>query len=136
MFPNKRTYDGPLRFIFFMRYHFEKPYFYFNMYGKTYECKHPLYNRCTLFVIDDRGIAVVQQRFDPIRKTTWWGPIDIWLTDKIYLNPLFKEYFDKYSKVSIDGLYPTVTVRSIMHSLKMKPIKKESWETVFDRRFL
>jgi hypothetical protein len=34
----------------------------------------------------------------------------------------------------MDGLYPTVTVRQIMWSLKMKPIPKEKWETVFDRR--
>lgn len=87
-------------------------------------------------MIDNRGIAVIQQRFDPIKKTTWWGPIDIWLTDKIYLNPLFKEYFDKYGKISTDGLYPTVTIRSIMHSPKMKPLNKEPWETVFDRRLL
>ena len=33
-----------------------------------------------------------------------------------------------------DGLYPTVTVRQIMWALKMKPIQKERWETVFDRR--
>ena len=30
--------------------------------------------------------------------------------------------------------YPTVTVRQIMWALKMKPIQKERWETVFDRR--
>jgi len=29
---------------------------------------------------------------------------------------------------------PTVTVRQIMWALKMKPIKKEKWETCFDRR--
>lgn len=33
-----------------------------------------------------------------------------------------------------DGLYPTVTVRQIMWALKMKPIPRERWETVFDRR--
>lgn len=30
--------------------------------------------------------------------------------------------------------YGTVTVRQIMWALKMKPIQKERWETVFDRR--
>lgn len=29
---------------------------------------------------------------------------------------------------------PTVTIRQIMWALKMKPIKRERWETVFDRR--
>ena len=32
------------------------------------------------------------------------------------------------------GLFPTVTVRQLMWALKMKPIAKECWETVFDRR--
>ena len=32
-----------------------------------------------------------------------------------------------------DGLYPTVTIRQIMWALKIKPIPKERWETVFDR---
>ena len=32
-----------------------------------------------------------------------------------------------------DGLYPTVTVRKLMWALRMKPLKKERWETVFDR---
>nr|DAP49012.1 MAG TPA: hypothetical protein [Caudoviricetes sp.] len=35
---------------------------------------------------------------------------------------------------NLQGLYPTVTVRQIMWALKMKPIQKERWETVFDRR--
>ena len=38
------------------------------------------------------------------------------------------------SGMATDGLYPTVTIRQIMWALKMKPIKRERWETVFDRR--
>lgn len=33
-----------------------------------------------------------------------------------------------------DGLWPTVTIRQIMWALKMKPLQKQRWETVFDRR--
>lgn len=51
-----------------------------------------------------------------------------------YLNERFKSVFDEYAEESADGLYPTITVRKLMWALKMKPIPKERWETVFDRR--
>ena len=126
-----------------MRYHFEKPEIYLNKYGKTYFCDHPVYDRCTLFMLGDRGLAVIQQRFDPETKETRWTEIDPWLTDSIYLNPGFKNLFDKRSKKTTELLrdnknsstllYPTMTVRQVMWALKMKPLKRERWETVFDR---
>ena len=103
------------------------------MYGSLYICDHDIYNSCTLYKIGDKGLAVIQQRFDNESKTTWWSEIDPWLTDDIYLNPGFKEYFELKSEVAIDGIYPTVTVRQIMWALKIKPLKKQKWETVFDR---
>lgn len=117
-----------------MKYHYEKPKVYSSMYGETYLCDHPVYNRCTLFKIGSKGLAVIQQRFDKNTKSTWWSEIDPWLTDALYLHPKFKEYFDKRAGECTDGLYPTVTVRQIMWAFKMKPIRKERWETVFDRR--
>lgn len=117
-----------------MKYHYEKPEFYSSMYGETYLCDHPVYNRCTLFKIGNNGLAVIQQRFDKDTKSTWWSEIDSWLTDALYLHPKFKEYFDKRAGECADGLYPTVTIRQIMWAFKMKPIRKERWETVFDRR--
>ena len=117
-----------------MRYHYEKPSIYSSMYGKTYNCKHPVYDTCTLFKIDQNGLAVIQQRYNPNDKTTLWGEIDPWLTDALYLHPKFKEYFDKRSGCCINGLYPTVTIRQIMWALKMKPMVRERWETCFDRK--
>lgn len=117
-----------------MRYHYEKPSIYLSMYGERYICDHPVYSACTLFRIGDRGLAVIQQRFNPDNKSTWWGEVDPWLTDALYLHPKFREYFDERSGTCTDGLYPTVTVRQIMWAFKMKPIKRERWETVFDRR--
>jgi hypothetical protein len=93
-----------------------------------------VYDNCTLYQIDDRGLAVIQQRHDPKTKTTWWGEIDPWFTDPIYLHDKFKEFFDKRAAEPIDGIYPTVTIRQIMWALKMKPIQRERWETCFDRR--
>lgn len=117
-----------------MRYHYEKPEIYLSKYGLTYACDHPVYNKCTLYLINGKGLAVIQQRYDPISKNTWWGEIDPWITDELYLHPRFKEFFDERSGEGIDGLYPTVTIRQIMWALKMKPIKREQWETCFDRK--
>lgn len=117
-----------------MRYHYDKPAFYLSMYGKTYICEHPVYNRCTLFEINNKGLAVIQQRFDSTTKSTWWSELDPWLTDDIYLHPSFKPYFDKRAGNQINGLYPTVTIRQLMWALKMKPLPRCQWETVFDRK--
>ena len=79
-------------------------------------------------------MAVIQQRYDPILKHTWWDCIDPWLCNDIYLHPKFKNYFNNKANEPINDLYPTVTVRQLMWSLKMKPIKREKWETYFDRK--
>lgn len=117
-----------------MRYHYEKPDIYLSRYGPTYVCDHPVYDKCTLYQIGEKGLAVVQQRFDDRSKSTWWGEIDPWLTDVLYLHPKFKNFFDDRAREHTNGLYPTVTIRQIMWALKMKPIPRERWETCFDRR--
>lgn len=101
------------------------------MYGNTYICDHPVYDRCTLYQIDNKGLAVIQQRYDQETKTTWWSEIDPWLTDTLYLHPKFKEFFDNRAEETTNGLYPTVTIRQIMWALKMKPIKKRAMGNLF-----
>ena len=59
-----------------MRYHYEKPSIYISMYGAMHTCNHPVYNRCTLFQIGEKGLSVIQQRFDEKTKKTWWSDID------------------------------------------------------------
>lgn len=117
-----------------MRYHYTKPNTYLSIYGDTYECDHPVYSKCTLYKICDKGLAVIQQRYDQTTKRTWWGEIDPWLTDTLYFHKNFKDFFDKRADVCNDGLYPTVTIRQIMWALKLKPIARERWETCFDRK--
>lgn len=117
-----------------MRYHYEKPHIYTSMYGEQYICEHPVYDSCTLFKVGERGLAVIQQRFDKETKSTWWSELDPWLTDDLYLQPGFKKYFEERAGECVGGLYPTVSVRQIMWALKMKPIKRERWETLFDRK--
>lgn len=117
-----------------MRYHYEKPDLYSSIFGTIHTCDHSVYSSCTLYLIGKKGLAVIQQRYDPETKKTWWTEIDPWLTDQIYLHPKFKAFFDDRSGGCKDGLYPTVTIRQIMWALKMKPIPRERWETCFDRR--
>ena len=104
------------------------------MFAKTYACNHPLYSKCTLYKIKDYGLAVIQQRFNLETKTTYWTEIDPWLIDEIYIQPGFKKYFNQMSGIEQSGLYPTVNVRQLMWALRMKPMRKERWETVFDRK--
>ena len=119
-----------------MRYHYEKPKIYSSIYGETYKCNHPVYSSCTLYLIGKKGLAVIQQRYDPETKYTYWSDIDPWLIDQLYLHPKFKVFFDDRSGECTNGLYPTVTIRQIMWALKMKPIPRERWETCFDRRII
>ena len=84
------------------------------------------------FHVGERGLAVIQQRYDPETKHTFWAEVDEWLTDPLYLHPRFRAFFDRRAGTGTDGLYPTVTIRQIMWALKMKPLPKQPWETVFD----
>ena len=117
-----------------MRYHYEKTSIYKSVYGTLYLCDHPVYNRCTLYLIGDKGLAVIQQRQH--KKFTYWTEIDPWIVDDLYLHENFKEFFESRAGSCIDGLYPTVTIRQIMWGLKMKPIKRQQWETYFDRKLI
>ena len=117
-----------------MRYHYEQPTIYLSMYGQIYICDHPVYNRCTLYKIGEKGLAVIQQRFDAEAKSTSWTEIDPQLTDDLYLHPGFKAFFEQRAGEAVNGLYPTVSIRQLMWALKMKPLKRERWETYFDRK--
>lgn len=119
-----------------MRYHYEKPKIYKAVYGTIYACDHPVYAQCTLYLIGYKGLAVIQQRYDQETKRTWWNEIDPWLVDALYLHPKFIEFFNERGGKPKDGIYPTVSIRQIMWALKMKPLKRERWETSFDRRLI
>ena len=111
-----------------MKYYYEKPEKWIGA-GEIYICDHPMYNRCTLFRIANRGLAVVQERFSKQTKARWYGPIDPWLAGDLYFVSGFQEYLNNNAeKPDQNGLYPTVTVRKIMWALRMKPLRKEYWE--------
>lgn len=56
------------------------------------------------------------------------------LSRDIYEHPDFPRYFEARADRPVHDLYPTVTARQIMWALRMKPLPKARWETVFDRR--
>lgn len=95
-------------------------------------CDNPIYERCTLYKLGRRGLAVVQQRYSPASKHTWWTEIDPWLVEDIYRQDGFEKYFNKMAAEPVKDIYPTVSLRQIMWALKMKPLKREPWETLFD----
>ena len=107
--------------------------FFMSYYGSVYRCNHPVYRVCTLYREQGKGLCVIQQRYNEKTKATYWSAIDPWLTDKIYLHEGFRQYFDSHAKKKNAK---TVTVRQIMWALRMKPLKKERWETVFDRSLI
>lgn len=117
-----------------MRYHYTKSKANAPVYGKIFRCNHPVYDRCTLYLIGSKGLGVIQQRFDPRTKQTSWTEIDDELVDQLYLAKGFDIFFDRFAGIRRNGYYPTVTVRQIMWALRLKPLEKYSWETVFDRK--
>lgn len=102
------------------------------MFGETYTCNHLVYSQCTLYKHDDYGLAVIQQYYDPITKHTWWSSIEKPYMNLLYGNPKFPKYFGEKAGLCKDGLYPTVTIRQMMWALRIKPIKRQPWETCFD----
>lgn len=119
-------------FFFAMRYFSKAPEMSKQMFGETYICSHPVYDRCTLYKLGDKGLAIVQQRVDK-KKRTYWTEIDDWIANALWLEPKFHLYLQKRMKEPVDGLYPTATVRQAMWAARIKPLKRERWETVFDR---
>ena len=112
-----------------MRYYTEKPKDASNTRRYTYECTHPLYSKCTLIRKNEKGLAIVQMRYNTKLKIFRYGPIDSWLAEKIVSQDGFEVYFAKHAEKPSDGLYPTVTSRQIMWALRMKPLRKADWES-------
>ena len=117
-----------------MRYFYSKKKQDGPLYGKMFRCDHPVYDRCTLYLIGNKGLGVIQQRYDPRTKQTCWTEIDEELVNDLYLARGFDRFFDNYAGIKRNGYYPAVTVRQIMWALRIKPLPKQPWETVFDRK--
>lgn len=101
------------------------------MKSETRKSNHPLFNSCTSFTDGHKGLVVIQQRFNPVLKTTWWTGIDNELIQIIEDSPLFGKVFRDIAGPCMNGEYPYIEVRKLMWQLRMKPIPKEPWETKF-----
>lgn len=109
-----------------MKYYYKKP----DKWSVTtavnaYDC--PYARSYTLYSLGDRKVGVVQQRFNPKNKSYIWTSIDPWLIDEIGKNCRYELIFDKF-----DG--KIVTVRTIMWTLRMKPLRRKDWEDQFARK--
>lgn len=79
----------------------EQPERWTNYYSTVYKCNHPVYDSGTLYLNSQgKGLVVIQQRFNLRTKATFWGPIDPWLCDKIYLSYGLKHSFSEKGRVN------------------------------------
>ena len=109
-----------------MKYFYEKPDKWTRDGWKIVQSEHPLFNRATLLYSEDRGFLVVQQHFDPVGKSVWWGSIDPWLACDIRRADRFQDFFEDHA----DEKYSfVISVRKLMWEMRMKPLPKEFWES-------
>lgn len=109
-----------------MKYFYEKPADTKPIYGRTIPLDHPAYKNGTLFTIGSKGLVVTQLRLTC--KYAYWGELDYWLANDIFLHPKFQTYFAEHAS---EKPYPIFEVRSVMWALRMKPLPKEEWERYF-----
>lgn len=111
-----------------MKYFYQKPEVTIQLYGRTISLSHPVYQQGTLYLQDGLGIVVVQQHFEFGK--CFWGELDPWLANDIYLNPNFPKFFKENASYEP---YVIFELRSLMWSLRMKPLAREPWEEFFGR---
>lgn len=112
-----------------MKYYYEKPSEYSGA-GEVYICDHVLFNRCTLFRKGSRGLIVIQEHYNNKTKARWWGTVEPWLSEDIYMSEYFDDYFEENAgEKDENGYFPIVKLRKIMWAMRLKPLKKEPWES-------
>ena len=114
-----------------MRYFAQPKELYVRLYGKDVNSSHTLIRSGTLFQQGALGLLVVQNRFDEESKSFYYGAIDGWLCNEIYLNERFADAFKKFAGPCVNGNYPVIKLRKLMWALRMKPLKKEYFEEDF-----
>lgn len=109
-----------------MRYFYSKPNVGKPLYGRAISLVHPVYKFGTLFEMDGKGLAITQLRFQS--KYAYWDALDFWLANDIFLHPKFRPWFAEHAT---EKDYPIFELRSVMWTLRMKPLPKEEWERYF-----
>ena len=111
-----------------MKYYSQKPDICVQVFGEPIELDHPIYKSGTLYLENGKGLIVTQKHFIKERKECFWGTVECWISNDIYLNKNFPEYFFQNAS---EKDYPIIELRKIMWALRMKPLKKENWELYF-----
>lgn len=111
-----------------MKYFYEPTKDHTENFFQLYHCDHPLFDLCTLYFWDGKGLIVVQQKYDEANKTLSWGPVDSNVANDIFLHPDFPDYFFMNADYGEENGFPIISVRKLMWALRMKPLKKEEWE--------
>ena len=119
-----------------MRYHHITENVIVSTHTDIYRCDHPVYSKCSLFKRGEIGLAIIQQKFNPANKHTYWANASPDICEAIYAHPGFEDYFNSHASEPSNDIYPTVPVRKVMWALRMKPLKKERWETTFDHEYV
>lgn len=111
-----------------MKYFYQKPDICVQVFGKIIDLDHPIYRTGTLYSENGLGLIVVQKHYDSDIRQCWWGAVDVWIANDIYICKNFREYF--FSNASEED-YPIIQLRKLMWALRMKPLPKEDWELYF-----
>ena len=104
-----------------MRYHYEKPTIYLSMYGKLYICEHPVYNSCTLFQINDKGLSSLRSITAPQRLQTAY-PLFRYSINSIPPLMFYGIWMKKGFKFEETGTYTSTTFRGLFN--RFRPTRK------------
>lgn len=111
-----------------MKYFYKRPDISVPVYGKPIKTEDPFIRCATLYLEHEKGILVIQKRFDDKSKSVYWGSVDADIANDIYLSPKFQDFFKNNATTST---YPVFKLRTLMWNLRMKPMEKEPWESFF-----
>lgn len=111
-----------------MKYFCEKPDICVRVFGEPVSLDHPIYKGGTLYFENSKGLIVTQKHFNPERKECYWGTVECWIANDIYLSKNFSKYFFQNAT---ETDFPIIELRKLMWALRMKPLKKEEWEIYF-----
>lgn len=98
------------------------------MFGEPIILDHPIYKGGTLYLENGKGIVVSQKHFDANLRECYWGAVDAWIANDIFICKNFSKYF---SENAFETDYPIFQLRKVMWALRMKPLPKEEWELYF-----
>ena len=112
-----------------MKYYYQPQSQSIRVFGRPIVLEdHPIYRGGTLYFEQGKGIIVVQKYFSPEWKSCYWDYVDYGIANDLYLAPKFYEFFHQNAT---EEDHPIFELRKLMWELRMKPLRKETWEDYF-----